>query len=251
MKANETSDFSINFQGTEAERISISVYYILANLIAVVENVVLLFVTYKSKKLHNPSMFYVASISCGDLFFSLMLSSFNMSAYFLGRWPGGAVSCAAYGYLTYVIAAQSLITYTLISRDRYAACCKALSYKTSWIYRRYKLFIVAGWVYASAVCSPPLYGWGRYTLEPGTGSCALDWAQLSPLFDSLYTHFLGVSFYYPCTIATVVHYIFVIRGVRKVHPGVAQSSQKREGKVSRTIGIVIFVFNICYAFYVF
>ena len=255
MDENRTSDFTLNMTGVLNDipeaGIILGAYCIFADIISAVENIVLLFVIWQCKDLHTPSLFYVVSISVGDLIFALLLQPIVIGAIFLNRWPGGAITCAAFGYLSYVIAAQSLITYAIISRDRYVACCKPLSYKTSWIHRKYKIFIILGWIYSLAICSPPLYGWGEYVLERGSGICALDWTRAKSTFDSLYPYFLGVALYYPCSIVTLVHYVIIIREMRRFKLGYAERNQQRERKVAQTIGIAITVFTVCYAFYVY
>ena len=52
-------------------------------------------------------------------------------------------------------------------------------------------------------------------------------------------------------VITLVHYVLVIRGLKRVHPASVESNQRRERKVARTIGIVIAVFSICFSFYVY
>ena len=175
--------------------ISMSVLFVLA----LIENISVLYVYKRTKKLHTRTNYWIASVVSCDLLIVINAFPFVIVSSFAEEYIFGEVGCKWDGFIVTLLGTSSIFLLTGISVQRYCIMC--LSFKQTQIRKINVLIaILFCFLFGFLWALFPLLGWGSYFLEGIGISCAPNWKS-SNISDKSYTlsMFIFVLFI-PCII---------------------------------------------------
>lgn len=150
------------------------VVYMLLNVVATTGNVVVLYVFFRSKKLHSAIYFMISALCLGDLLMSSVGLTILSIASFASYWVLGDWGCIAYGTLMTFLGLMQITLLTVIAVTRYIFVvhnnnigpCSA------------KVITLLCTLYALGFSVAPLLGWSKFVLEPIGTSCGPNWVGI-------------------------------------------------------------------------
>ncbi|KAM6934592.1 trace amine-associated receptor 13c-like [Xenentodon cancila] len=225
------------------------------SLNTVVLNLLVIISVSHFRQLHTPTNILLLSLAVADFLVGLLLMPLEIyqstSCWFLGDHI-----CVLYLYISCHIAPVSIANIILISVDRYVAICHPLHYSTRITLARTKTLVCLCWlwygVYSSFFVKDEL-------IQPGrSNSCIGECTLILNVF--LGTVDLIMTFILPVTVIVVLYMrVFVVavsqaRAMRS-HTLVINRQhsvnlkERSELKAARTLGILVFVYLICFSPY--
>ncbi|XP_044073678.1 trace amine-associated receptor 13c-like [Siniperca chuatsi] len=172
-------------------------------------------------------------------------------------WFPGDLVCSLYKYLGCIITSVSVGDMVLISADRYVAICDPLHYPTRITVTRVKLCVCLCWLfsvlYSNLYLKDGLTQPDRYI--SCYGECVINTDYVAGAVD------LVVTSIAPITVIIVLYMrIFTVavsqaRAMRshitavRLQRSVTPKAKKSELKAARTLGVLVFVFLICFCPY--
>ncbi|XP_044073832.1 trace amine-associated receptor 13c-like isoform X2 [Siniperca chuatsi] len=207
-------------------------------------------------QLHTPTNILLLSLAVSDFLVGLLL----MPGEILRRtscWFLGDLVCSLYKYLACIITFASVGDMVLISADRYVAICEPLHYPTRITMTRVKLCVCLCWLFSVFYSS--LYLKDNVT-QPDRyiscyGECVINIDYVAGAVD------IVVTFIAPITVIIVLYMrVFAVavsqaRAMRshitavRLQRSVTPKAKKSELKAARTLGVLVFVFLICFCPY--
>ena len=149
----------------------------------------------RNERTETPQFRFTLNIAATDLIMCLLLQSIRIAVLMCGnKWTLGDEMCQFHGWLGVCLIHVSLINASLITLDRYIGCCYPLRYHQILSDKKVRALIIGGWIFASLVALPPLFGWGCYRYLPAISACTV---TLPPDFkrdltQSTYITFLAI-----------------------------------------------------------
>ncbi|XP_054847066.1 opsin-3 [Eublepharis macularius] len=232
---------------------SAGTYELLALLIATIgllglcNNLLVLVLYAKFKRLRSPTHLFLVNISLSDLLVSLFGVSFTFLSCLRSRWVWDDAACVWDGFSNSLFGIVSIMTLTVLAYERYIRVVHARVIDFSWSWRA----ITYIWLYSLLWTGAPLLGWNHYTLEIHGLGCSVDWRSKEPN-DASFVLF----FFLGCLAAPVVvmaycygHILYAIRMLRCVED--LQTVQvikilRYEKKVAKMCFLMITTFLICW-----
>uniref|UniRef100_U3J5C9 Opsin-3 n=1 Tax=Anas platyrhynchos platyrhynchos TaxID=8840 RepID=U3J5C9_ANAPP len=219
---------------------SAGTYELLALLIATIgvlglcNNLLVLVLYYKFKRLRTPTNLFLVNISLSDLLVSVFGVSLTFMSCLRSRWVWDAAGCVWDGFSNSLFGIVSIMTLTVLAYERYIRVVHAKVIDFSWSWRA----ITYIWLYSLAWTGAPLLGWNRYTLEIHGLGCSVDWKSKDPNDTSFVLFFF--SWLSGCTCCD--HGLFVedfqtVQVIRLL---------KYEKKVAKMCFLMISTFLICW-----
>nr|QBS47863.1 biogenic amine-like GPCR [Tripedalia cystophora] len=157
---------------------------------------------YRTRRLHNPAGYIVASLAVADLLVGVWLLPFSIPAVIVRQWNPGHAICDMNGFTNHVLCTSSMLNLLAVSLDRYVAIIYPLRYTEYMTVRRSLHLITAAWFYGFLTATFPLMGWARYVFLSGTWLCVTDF-KVSYSFSYF---IIGTVFVIPLTIMSIVYY---------------------------------------------
>ncbi|XP_071757546.2 trace amine-associated receptor 13c-like [Centroberyx gerrardi] len=209
------------------------------------------------RQLHTPTNLLLLSLAASDLLVGLLLLG---QILLIGAcWFLGDFMCALYYFMVFLNVSVSVGNMVLISVDRYVAICDPLCYPTKITKTRVKICVCLCWVcsafYNSLILKDFLRQPGRY--NSCYGECDVVINYIEGAVDLVF------NFTAPITVIIVLYMrVFVVavsqaRAMRShtvavtLQHSVTVTAKKSERKAARTLGIVIFVYLMCFCPYYF
>ena len=109
----------------------------------------------------------------------------------------GGTLCILYGFWTYTLAYQSMVTLALMAVDRYQSLVNALHYRQFVTRKKHLCFCIFSWVYAATVALPPVFGLGKYIYEQSYFGCHFDWSGVHSKYSNAFRKAIGASVFCP------------------------------------------------------
>ncbi|XP_044073677.1 trace amine-associated receptor 13c-like isoform X2 [Siniperca chuatsi] len=207
-------------------------------------------------QLHTPTNILLLSLAVSDFLVGLLLMPGEIlrktSCWFLGD-----LVCSLCKYLVFITVSVSVGDMVLISADRYVAICDPLHYPTRVTMTRVKLCVCLCWLcsvfYSSLYLKDNLTQPDRY--NSCYGECVINIDYVAGAVD------LVVTFIVPITVIIVLYMrVFAVavsqaRAMRshitavRLQRSVTPKAKKSELKAARTLGVLVFVFLICFCSY--
>ncbi|XP_044073670.1 trace amine-associated receptor 13c-like isoform X2 [Siniperca chuatsi] len=207
-------------------------------------------------QLHTPTNILLLSLAVSDFLVGLLLMPGEIlrktSCWFLGD-----LVCSLYNYVSFIIPSVSVGDKVLISVDRYVAICDPLHYPTRITVTRVKVCVCLCWLcsvfYSSLFLKDNLTQPDRY--NSCYGECVIVIDYVAGAVD------LVVTFIAPITVIIVLYMrVFAVavsqaRAMRShitavtLQRSVTLKAKKSELKAARTLGVLVFVFLICFCPY--
>ncbi|XP_039672586.1 trace amine-associated receptor 13c-like [Perca fluviatilis] len=226
------------------------------SLLTVALNLLIIISVSHFRQLHTPTNILLLSLAVSDLLVGLVLMPGeilrNTSCWFLGDFV-----CFLYNYLSFIITTSSIGDMVLISIDRYVAICDPLHYTTRITVNRVKLCVCLCWLfsvsYSFLFVKDELTQPGRY--NSCYGECVLVIDYVAAAVD------LVLGFIVPVTVIIALYLrvfavaVFQARAMRShitavtLQHSVTPKAKKSELKAARNLGVLVFVFLLCFCPY--
>uniref|UniRef100_H3DFD6 Teleost multiple tissue opsin 3b n=1 Tax=Tetraodon nigroviridis TaxID=99883 RepID=H3DFD6_TETNG len=139
-------------------------------------NFLVLLVFSRFPRLLTPVNLLLVNISASDMLVSVFGTPLSLAASVRGRWLTGASGCRWYGFSNALFGVVSLVSYSLLSLERYAEVLWDPQTSAS-RYQRAKIAVAASWFYSLFWTLPPLFGWSSYGPEGLGTTCSVQWHQ--------------------------------------------------------------------------
>ncbi|XP_028654824.1 trace amine-associated receptor 13c-like [Erpetoichthys calabaricus] len=237
-------------------------FFSTAILVTVGGNLVVIISISHFKQLRTPTNLLVLSLAVADLFLGLFSMPLVMVRSVETCWFFGSTVCIMYSFVDVVLCAVSVFHLVFIAIDRYHAVCDPMHYPSKITVSTVWMFIAIGWIIPILYSSGLLYFRGNsdgievYNLCPG--DCMILLNALWGLLDTLFTFCLPFS-----VMISLYSKIFIVarQHARAIHHLVHQKltgerkrnaeNQKIDNKATKTLGIVVSVFILCWSPYCF
>ncbi|KAG5266537.1 hypothetical protein AALO_G00233250 [Alosa alosa] len=193
--ANQTRTLT----NTENYLFAVGTYKLLAFTIGTIcalgfcNNVLVLVLYYKFKRLRTPTNLLLVNISISDLLMCVIGINFTFISCIKRRWVWNSATCVWDGFSNSLFGIVSIMTLAALAYERYIRVVHAKVVDFPWAWRA----ITHIWLYSIAWTGAPLLGWNRYTLEIHQLGCSLDWASKDPNDASFILLFLLGCFFVP------------------------------------------------------
>uniref|UniRef100_A0A3Q3GL20 Opsin 3 n=1 Tax=Labrus bergylta TaxID=56723 RepID=A0A3Q3GL20_9LABR len=156
-------------------------------------NVVVIILYCKFKRLRTPTNLLLVNISVSDLLVSVIGINFTFAACVQGGWKWSPATCVWDGFSNSLFGIVSIMTLAALAYERYIRVVHAQVVDFPWAWRA----MAHIWLYSLAWTGAPLLGWNRYKLEIHRLGCSLDWASKDPNDASFILLFLLACFFVP------------------------------------------------------
>ncbi|XP_007892106.1 opsin-3 [Callorhinchus milii] len=210
-------------------------------------NILVLLLYYKFKRLRTPTNLLLVNISVSDLLVSVFGLSFTFVSCTQGRWGWDSAACVWDGFSHSLFGTVSIVTLTVLAYERYIRVVNAKATNFPWAWRA----ITYTWFYSLAWSGAPLVGWNRYSLELHRLGCAVNWISRDPN-DTLFVLFfflgclvvpVGVMAY---CYGNVLYTIRMLRTVQDLQTVQVMKILRYERKVAKMCFLMISTFLICW-----
>uniref|UniRef100_A0A1D5RG56 Trace amine associated receptor 4 n=2 Tax=Macaca mulatta TaxID=9544 RepID=A0A1D5RG56_MACMU len=212
------------------------------------------------KQLHSPTNFLILSMATTDFLLSCVVMPFSMIRSIESCWYFGNLFCKVHSCCDIMLCTTSIFHLCFISVDRYYAVCDPLQYVTRITIPVIELFLLISW------SIPMLFAFGLVFSKLNiigveefvavidcTGLCVLIFNKLWGVLASFIACFLPGT----TMVGIYIHIFTVARkhakqigtGSRTKQAGSEskkKTSSKTESKATRTLGIVMGVFVLCW-----
>lgn len=143
-------------------------------VLATLGNFLMMAVMYKKTQLRTIPNLFVVNFSVGNFLLAVAALPVFIWTLIKGKWTFSGTFCEIHGYLNYLLFAVTLFTLTAISLNRYILICYPGIYQDIFN-KKLAVKIIAGiWILCVICCTPPLFGWGRFSFNPRTALCHSD-----------------------------------------------------------------------------
>lgn len=143
-------------------------------VLAALGNFLMMLAMYKKKRLRTIPNIFVLNLSVGNFLLAVTVLPVFVWTLEKGHWTFSAAFCVTQGYQNYLLFALTLFTLTAISVNRYMLICSPNKYRRIFDKKLVLKIICCIWICCVVSCSPPLFGWGRYSFNPRTALCHTD-----------------------------------------------------------------------------
>ncbi|KAJ0061398.1 hypothetical protein NL108_018303 [Boleophthalmus pectinirostris] len=177
-------------RNSAAFRAGLATTLALITLATTLSNAFVIVTIYKSRKLHTPANFLIASLALTDLLVSVLVMPISALYTVLQTWTLGQVMCDIWLSSDITCCTASILHLCVIALDRYWAITDAVEYAKKRTPRRAAGMIATAWVIAISISLPPFF-WRQVKAEEVT-SCNVN---TDHIFYTIYSTF--GAFYIP------------------------------------------------------
>ncbi|KAM4607105.1 opsin-3 [Polymixia lowei] len=250
--ANETR----TERSTEKYLFAVGTYKLLAFTIGTIgvfgfcNNVMVIVLYYKFKRLRTPTNLLLVNISVSDLLVSVTGINFTFISCIKGAWIWSSATCIWDGFSNSLFGIVSIMTLSALAYERYIRVVHAQVVDFPWAWRA----IAHIWLYSLAWTGAPLLGWNRYTLEIHQLGCSLDWTSKDPNDASFILFFLLGCFFVPVGImiycyGNILYTVRMLRSIQDLQTVQIIKILQYEKKVAAMFLLMISCFLVCWTPY--
>ena len=240
----------------EAIRIGISFYYCLIFVVALIENIIIGIIVYRTRSMRKPINFFIVNMAMSDVLFPIFCFPSTVTNVYFNYWllggPVGQALCKLNCFLADVSVFVSIQSLVLIAVDRFGAVVFPLrspliSSKHCWF------FILATWIIAVAAKIPDAMTYELVEYQEGL-VCVQKWNEV---FGESLSHrnymvsMLIIFGYVPMVLIAMLYMIVVIKLKSQNIPsegsanGREQQSRRQKNVLKMSIAIVV-TFIVCW-----
>ncbi|TWW75044.1 pinopsin-like [Takifugu flavidus] len=139
-------------------------------------NFLVLLVFSRFPRLHTPMNLLLINISASDMLVCVFGTPLSFAASVRGKWLTGQSGCRWYGFSNALFGIVSVVSFSLLSLERYSAVIWNTQTSSSQ-YLRAKIAVATSWFYSLFWTLPPLFGWSSYGPEGIGTTCSVQWQQ--------------------------------------------------------------------------
>ncbi|KAL9981039.1 hypothetical protein ACROYT_G009695 [Oculina patagonica] len=115
---------------------------------AFVENLLVLYIIYKSPRLRNVPGLFIASLALSDVGIASLATPPSFAALITGHWTSGIAACQFQGFVVITTVAASLQTMALMSVNRYFRVVRPIKRRILFTMPRARLMTASIWIVA-------------------------------------------------------------------------------------------------------
>ena len=240
----------------EAKRIGISFYYCLIFVLALIGNIFIGVIVYRTRSMRKPINFFIVNMAMSDLLFPIVcfpyiVTEMNFGYYILGG-PVGQALCKLNYFLIDVSASLSIQSLVLIAVDRFGAVVFPL--RSPLISSKHcRFFILATWIIAVAANIPDALTYELVEYQEGL-VCVYKRNEVfgeSLSYRSYEVSMLVIFWYVPMVLISILYMTVVIKLKSQNIPGEGsangreQQSRRQKNVLKMSIAIVL-TFIVCW-----
>lgn len=185
---NQNSSLNGDSQGRNSVEIVLESFTaIIIFLASILTNCIVLYVIRTNPTLKTFTNKIIANLCLVDMAETLLIMPLWVTSLIKGQWIFGNIICNVSGFLFFAMANATLYSLLLIALSRYFKVVKPQLYNGIFFAKksRPKILLALCWIAPLIICSPPLYGWGKYKFYPQSFLCTFEWS-----FDGLHVSYL-------------------------------------------------------------
>ncbi|KAM6349418.1 opsin-5-like [Podargus strigoides] len=207
---------------TESADIVVGICYMVFGIFSLCGNTIILYISYKKKRLLKPAEYFIINLAISDLGMTLTLYPLAVTSSLSHRWLYGKQICLFYAFCGVLFGICSLSTLTLLS----TVCCLKVcfpAYGNMFKRAHGQILVACAWTYAAVFACSPLAHWGEYGVEPYGTACCIDWPSTNINTVAMsYTVVLFVfCFILPCGVM-VTSYSLILLTVKESRKAIEQ-----------------------------
>ena len=240
----------------DAKRIGISFYYCLIFVLALMGNIFIGIIVYRTRSMRKPINFFIVNMAMSDLLFPIVcfpyiVAEINFSYWLLGG-PLGQALCKLHDFLVDVSALVSIQSLVLIAVDRFGAVVFPL--RSPLISsKQCRFFILTTWIIAVAAYIPKTMAFQLIEYQEGL-VCVPKWKDVfvESLSHRNYVFSMLLIFWYvPLVLIAILYKTVVIKLKSQNIPGEGsangreQQSRRQKNVLKMSIAIVV-TFIVCW-----
>ena len=240
----------------EAKRIGISFYYCLIFVAALIGNIIIGIIVYRTRSMRKPINFFIVNMAMSDLLFPIFCFPCTVTNVYFNYWllggPVGQALCKLYVFLVDVSLFVSIQSLVLIAVDRFGAVVFPL--RSPLISSKHcRFFILATWIIAVAANIPDAMTYELVEYQEGL-ACVHKWNEV---FEESLSHrnymvsMLIIFGYVPMVLIAILYMTVVIKLKSQNIPGEGsangreQQSRRQKNVLKMSIAIVV-TFIVCW-----
>lgn len=172
-------------------KVLLGIVLALITLATTLSNAFVITTVYRTRKLHTPANYLIASLAVTDLLVSILVMPISTMYAVTGRWTLGQVVCDLWLSSDITCCTASILHLCVIALDRYWAITDAVEYSAKRTPKRAAVMIVLVWVFSISISLPPFF-WRQAKAEEEVSDCVVNTDKI------LYTVYSTVgAFYFP------------------------------------------------------
>lgn len=172
-------------------KVLLAVLLALITLATTLSNAFVIATVYRTRKLHTPANYLIASLAVTDLLISILVMPISTMYTVTGRWTLGQVVCDFWQSSDITCCTASILHLCVIALDRYWAITDAVEYSAKRTPKRAAVMIALVWVFSISISLPPFF-WRQAKAEEEVSDCVVNTDHI------LYTVYSTVgAFYFP------------------------------------------------------
>ena len=240
----------------DAKRIGISFYYCLIFVLALMGNIFIGIIVYRTRSMRKPINFFIVNMAMSDLLFPIVCFPYLVIEINFGNWslrgPVGQALCKLHDFLVFVSALVSTQSLVLIAVDRFGAVVFPL--RSPLISsKRCRFFILTTWIIAVAANIPNAMTYELVEHKEGL-VCVHKWNEVfgeSLSYRNYIVSMLVVFWYVAMVLIAILYMTVVIKLKSQNIPGEGsangreQQSRRQKNVLKMSIAIVV-TFIVCW-----
>ena len=240
----------------EAKRIGISFYYCLIFVLALMGNIFIGIIVYRTRSMRKPINFFIVNMAMSDLLFPIVGFPYLVIEINFGNWslrgPVGQALCKLHIFLVFVSALVSTQSLVLLAVDRFGAVVFPL--RSPLISsKRCRFFILTTWIIAVAANIPNAMTYELVEHKEGM-VCVHKWNEVfgeSLSYRNYIVSMLVVFWYVAMVLIAILYMTVVIKLKSQNIPGEGsangreQQSRRQKNVLKMSIAIVV-TFIVCW-----
>ena len=240
----------------DAKRIGISFYYYLSFVVALIGNIIIGIIVYRTRSMRKPINFFIVNMAMSDLLFPIVCFPYLVIEINFGNWslrgPVGQALCKLHDFLVFVSALVSTQSLVLIAVDRFGAVVFPL--RSPLISsKRCRFFILTTWIIAVAANIPNAMTYELVEHKEGM-VCVRKWNEVfaeSLSYRNYIVSMLVVFWYVAMVLIAILYMTVVIKLKSQNIPGEGsangreQQSRRQKNVLKMSIAIVV-TFIVCW-----
>ena len=240
----------------EAKRIGISFYYCLIFVLALMGNIFIRIIVYRTRSMRKPINFFIVNMAMSDVLFPIFCFPYTVTNVYFNYWllggPVGQALCKLYVFLADVSLFVSIQSLVLIAVDRFGAVVFPL-HSPLISSKQCRFFILTTWIIAVAAYIPKAMAFQLVEYQEGL-VCVPKWNEVfgESLSHRNYVFSMLVIFWYvPLVLIAILYMTVVIKLKSQNIPGEGsangreQQSRRQKNVLKMSIAIVV-TFIICW-----
>ena len=240
----------------DAKRIGISFYYCLIFVLALMGNIFIGIIVYRTRSMRKPINFFIVNMAMSDLLFPIVCFPYLVIEINFGNWslrgPVGQALCKLHDFLVFVSALVSTQSLVLIAVDRFGAV--VFPFRSPLISsKRCRFFILTTWIIAVAANIPNAMTYELVEHKEGM-VCVHKWNEVfgeSLSYRNYIVSMLVVFWYVAMVLIAILYMTVVIKLKSQNIPGEGsangreQQSRRQKNVLKMSIAIVV-TFIVCW-----